>query len=182
MKSVALIFIVFLPLLFFTSLKKEKVNRKILILSQFKNENWNMPHADTIYLSYWNCEKTINDSIKHCLNNPCEVTTILIAQPSEIIKSVNFNVFTNLSTLILAGNDYDFIDSLSFDFLNNKSIKQIISSGVWVDSKAPMHCRGSFPDPRCLDPVFKKYIKARRSDIKVKFYVMGKYNKEGWGD
>jgi hypothetical protein len=166
--------IVLSPVFFLiTSFYQTKTASTTLVLIPYKHDY--MQHTkDSVYIEYDCCIKTINDSIKHYIDDLSNVKTILIAQPSGIINSINFQPYCNMSTLILAGNDDDVLDSVKYDFFENPKLKKIIMSSVYLNSTSEVK-------DYCDNREFKKYVKGFRPDITVRFKAMGKYNRIGWG-
>ena len=143
-----------------------------LVIAQFGDE---IKLGDTLVMPYSFFAKSIDDTLKKYLGkNASGITTLFIAQPSNVIKHIDFSPYTNLRTLILAGNDDDGIDSLNYGFFEIKNLKLIISSNVYLNN--PNHDISPYP----FHNRFRKYVNAIRPDIKVKFKPMGAYNEIGW--
>lgn len=169
-------FLLFLLAFSLSSFENKNTIPKTLVIAQFGDE---IKQGDTLFVPYSFFPKSIDDTLKKYLGkNASGITTLFIAQPSEVIKHIDFSPYTNLKTLILAGNDEDGIDSLNYGFFEIKKLKLIIASNVYLNnsnheiSPYPFHHR------------FRKYVNAIRPDIRVKFKVkfetMKTYNKIGW--
>lgn len=159
-----------------SSFKGKKPSSSTLI---FCNSGCDLTVGDTTYIPYITYYRDINRIIKKQVNDSFSaVSTILIAQPSQIIKQINFKPFIKLKTIIFAGNDFDYIDSSSCAFLKNKNLKKIISSSVFLT------LNGEDEELTTEEKYnkFEKFIHATRPDIKLEIAKFGKYNKEGWGD
>jgi hypothetical protein len=156
-----------------TSFQNNK--RVVLIIRPFGYGEHTLHRSDSIYIDYYMGQQAINDSIKKYVKDFSAVKTVLLAQPSPILKSIDFKPFVNMSTLILAGDDDDYIDSLKYGFFENDKLRKIILCSIYLTSGSPHKVYYSKKE-------LKAYIKTFRPDIAVRFKPMGKYNKQGWGN
>lgn len=110
----------------------------------------------------------INDSLRKYLGpDSLLVKSLLIAQPSGIIDSIDFNMFPHLEQLTLSGNDDDILQNRKYSFMDVKSLKRINSDVVYTH----------YPDVDTDDYThkarkrFRKFIHVYRPDIKVRWFV-----------
>lgn len=130
-------------------------------------------NSDTIFIRVTD-KKNINDSlVKYLKNASTSVTSILIAQPSYIIDSIDFGMFPRLKELTLSGNDNDVLENRKYNFMEIKSLKRINVYAVYVEYP-DKNAESSDDYTHQFKKKFRKFIHHYRPDIKV--YWPNKFN------
>ncbi len=123
-------------------------------------------NSDTIFIHAID-KAHINDTIKKYVStHSLSVKSVLIAQPSEIIDSIDFKLFPGLEELTLSGNDDDVLQNRRYNFMDVKSLERINLHAVFVEYPIS---NGDNDDHYTYKAKikFRKFIHAHRPDIKV---------------
>lgn len=168
------IFLLALSLLFL-NLTQRFLSSTVIIIREC-NFTPRSDNYDTTYISYCGTTPGINDSLlKHIAgSDSLNVETMFIANPSNVLRDIHFGRYPNLKHLILAGNDASYIDSIRYDFFNNRKLELITFSSVYLNTAA-----NHDPEWKSTQRM-KAFVHGQRRDVKVKFEPMGKYNRLGW--
>ena len=148
---------------------------KTIVLTYAFGQEQHWGDTSVVYYGYRGRTPGVNDSIARATGeNYSEYTTMIIAQPSWILDSINFKPFSNLRTLILMGNDDDAIDSVRYSFFDLPGLKKITASCVYVNTATDRDYTWKGKTR------FKNYVKGFRPDIRVKFSF--DYSPHIWGN
>lgn len=121
--------------------------------------------TDTLLIPYQKIALTdINDTLrKYLKNNGASVQSVMIAQPTLVIDSIDFTLFPEMRTLYLVG-DPDQLADRRYNFMDAPKLHKVIAYQMSVDGA---------PDPldysRHGQEFFAKYIHKYRPDVKVRF-------------
>jgi hypothetical protein len=121
--------------------------------------------SDTIFIST-PVKSQLNDTLRKYLRNiSATVKSVLIAQPSTIIDSIDFVRFPSMEELTFAGNDDDILENRKYNFMDNRSLKRINLYAVFVKNSDEKSDEEVFYSKKEM----RKFIHTYRPDIRVRW-------------